>query len=333
MISPATLNAAAPPHGGGGGFHAAGFHTGGSGFHYAAPTAHASGFHYSAAAYRPPVYRANTVAGTTAFRYGTTYRPNMNVYARPTTVYNSATVARSYNGAYRYGYGYRPYAGYAGSYYRPSYAYGRYPYYRYPTTLSVNNYYRYGYGFPWYLGGLGYALGYGGYGYGGYGGYGGYYGSGLGYGGYYQPYSSGYLYTDPYDYTYGLNAPYADGYGAGTGTYVGQPAPVAPAGDEPPVPADAAVIRVTLPDPSAQVFLNGQPTTSIGSVRRYVTPHLDAGQAYTYDVRAVMSLGGQSMEINRRVTVTPGKVSDVNLTVPAAAPQAPGGFGGGTRTF
>jgi uncharacterized protein (TIGR03000 family) len=110
------------------------------------------------------------------------------------------------------------------------------------------------------------------------------------------------------------------------------PVPQESVANEQPAPVDAAVMRVTVPDASAQVFLNGQPTSSTGTVRRYVTPHLDAGKAYTYDLRAVWSRGGQSLEANRQIAVTAGRITNVDLTRPD--PTVPkGGFGGGARTF
>jgi uncharacterized protein (TIGR03000 family) len=214
-----------------------------------------------------------------------------------------------------------------------------------------------------------YPYGYGlGYGYGGYGGYypslySGYYG---GYGSYY-PYDSGY-YDSGY-YGYGANWPYYVGaglrianlarnlfggygsYGYGNSNpytvydpgyvndsgYATDPAILPPpAQDPPPIADNTAVLRVTVPE-SAEVWLNGAKMSSTGSVRNYVTPKLEPGQTYAYELKATWTVDGRAAGITRRVEVVPGRVTEVDLTRPDGGeePVAPprSGFGGGTRSF
>ena len=45
-----------------------------------------------------------------------------------------------------------------------------------------------------------------------------------------------------------------------------------------------AVLTVIVP-PDAQVFFDGAPTTQVGSERRFVSPLLEVGTKYSYDIR------------------------------------------------
>jgi len=140
----------------------------------------------------------------------------------------------------------------------------------------------------WGLGGLGL----GGWGNGGYGGYGGYGGS------YYSsPYYSSDYYSDVTpSYSY---YPSADIYSS--------PAPMV---------NNSAMMRVIVPDPNAQVFLDGQPTSSTGNVRTYQTPPLTGAQTFTYHLRAVFMRNGQQTTEERTVVITPGQTTTVDFSRP-----------------
>jgi uncharacterized protein (TIGR03000 family) len=51
-------------------------------------------------------------------------------------------------------------------------------------------------------------------------------------------------------------------------------------------PAESAVIDVTLPDPAAEVWVEGARTRQGGTQRRYLSPELAPGSDYVYAIRA-----------------------------------------------
>jgi len=142
-------------------------------------------------------------------------------------------------------------------------------------------------------GGVSIGVGYPGF-YGGYGsGYGdGYYG-GRYYGGRY--YDSGYYY--PSDYTY------SDAY-----TY---PSTIQQS-YYPPSNQQSANVMVMLPNPTAQVWFNGAPTSQQGMQRTFFTPPLEPGN-YSYTVKARWMENGQQVERDRTVSVQPGQTVNVDF--------------------
>jgi uncharacterized protein (TIGR03000 family) len=152
----------------------------------------------------------------------------------------------------------------------------------------------------------------GGYGYGAFGGgYGGYSVLGGGYGGYYGAYP----YVAPYGY-YGPGNTYP--------TYPGSVYPVSPypgysavmpgATAAPniagmPSPSQGAMpgsVDVTVPE-AANVWFDGTPTTTGGTVRNFQTPPLMVDRQYSYEVRATWQQGGQEMSQTQTVSVTGGQ--------------------------
>ena len=184
-----------------------------------------------------------------------------------------------------------------------------------------------------YSGGGGYRGGYsGGYGYGGYG-YGGYGSRGYGYGNYPGWYGSGYGYRG---YGYGYSPGYrAYGYGypaygySSYGTYgYPQQAPVVVAGDTPstvqrttsgytPSTSNAATVTVSVP-PNARVWVGDYLTRSVGPVRTFESPELQAGKEYTYKVRATWTdATGKQVTQTQDVDVTAG--GNARVTFPTAS--------------
>jgi len=133
-------------------------------------------------------------------------------------------------------------------------------------------------------------------------GYGSGYNSGL-YGSGYRSYSPYYgsSYYDPYPSTSYYYDP-APTYVQPAPTYV-RPAPV----------ADAAHIRVLLPDGNARVWFDGALTQQTGTDRMFHTPALTAGMNYSYRIRATWMQGNREMTQERVVNVTPGSTSVVNF--------------------
>jgi uncharacterized protein (TIGR03000 family) len=142
-----------------------------------------------------------------------------------------------------------------------------------------------------------------GYYYGGYNhGYYGYpfYGFGLGYpygyGNYGYPYRSGYDYSYPYDYGYNYQQP---------------------------VIANRTEVVVRVPNPQAQVSLDGYQTAGSGYERVFAPPNLEPGYNYYYNVEATWMENGQLIRQSRQVRVVPGQVTMVDFTRPesVAAPN------------
>jgi uncharacterized protein (TIGR03000 family) len=164
-----------------------------------------------------------------------------------------------------------------------------------------------------------YGGGYRGYGYGGYG-YGrGYYGGaylGLGYG---YPYYGGYpyyygpsYYSDyvyPSDTSIYTTPPY-------TSSYYSPPATGAPASYDSTSDALRATIAIHVP-PNAQVWFDGAPTTQTGEMRQFVSPPLDTGRTFNYEVRAQWMDNGKTVDQTRRVQVRAGSLTSVDFLKPA----------------
>jgi uncharacterized protein (TIGR03000 family) len=77
-----------------------------------------------------------------------------------------------------------------------------------------------------------------------------------------------------------------------------------------------ARIRVRLPA-NAQVFINGEKTTSTGTIREYETPELNPERVYTYLVRATWVEDGITVEKRLRVRALSGNRVTINF-VPVA---------------
>jgi uncharacterized protein (TIGR03000 family) len=183
--------------------------------------------------------------------------------------------AHSYGGGHGYGgYG-RGYGG--GGYYGRGYGYGGYG--------------GYGYGGFWPGFGLGYGLGYG-----------------LGWGYPYNGYGYGY---PAYDYGYTYPYDYSGGYYPGYPNYYGSAQPAVPATSV----ATAFPVRldVMVPDPQAQVWINGQLTQASGTERVFVSSPIEQGYTYTYNMRAAWKQNGHQTTVDRNVQVTPGALIRVDF--------------------
>jgi len=125
----------------------------------------------------------------------------------------------------------------------------------------------------------------------------------------YYNYNAGYPFFDSYAYGPAL-MPYADTYNPGPGI-----APIAPL---PQAMDTSAQIDVLVPDPNAQVWFDGNQTTSRGPTRYFDSPSLQPGGSYTYTLRATWNQGGQPMSAETSVRVTAGSqvVVDFNQAPP-----------------
>jgi uncharacterized protein (TIGR03000 family) len=177
----------------------------------------------------------------------------------------------------------------------------------------------------------GYGWGYGGYGYGT-----GWYGPGYGYGSSYNLPSAYYTYPGSYSGTYYAGNYYTPSYNgtsyapgstyspttlypsqmvaATTGTtgYLGGMRNTQ--SFYPPNMQDnrTAMISVQTP-PDAEIWFEGEKTSQTGTSRLFRSPPLEAGQNYSYDVKARWMENGKPVEQTRNVRVRAGEMAQVNF--------------------
>ncbi|HEY1188998.1 MAG TPA: TIGR03000 domain-containing protein [Gemmata sp.] len=92
--------------------------------------------------------------------------------------------------------------------------------------------------------------------------------------------------------------------------------PALPAGAVPATPARSGgtlFLSVKVPQPAAEVLVDGKKTAQTGTDRIFESPPLEAGQAYKYVVTARWIERGQTVEVSREVTGTPGEVVRVDF--------------------
>jgi len=136
----------------------------------------------------------------------------------------------------------------------------------------------------------------------------------------YEAYSSSYV--SPY---YPAATTYDSGYGDATLPEDGMPsAPQQqveiphPTGALRAPPPNAAVIRVYVPNEFATVLFDGVKSSSVGTTRYYVTPDLEAGKKYNYDISATVTRNGQPITEDRHVTVVAGQTTVVDFNKSSA---------------
>jgi uncharacterized protein (TIGR03000 family) len=90
---------------------------------------------------------------------------------------------------------------------------------------------------------------------------------------------------------------------------------------------NAAEVNVRVP-PNAQIWFEGQKTNQQGSYRNFISPPLDPGKDYTYDIRAQWTENGKSRDETKHVRVRAGQQAMV--TFGPAQGGEPGGYYGTT---
>ncbi len=73
------------------------------------------------------------------------------------------------------------------------------------------------------------------------------------------------------------------------------------------------LISVTVPQPAAEVIIDGQKTTQTGTDRTFESPPLEAGKTYKYTITARWMMGGQVVEMTKDATGTAGEVVKVDF--------------------
>jgi uncharacterized protein (TIGR03000 family) len=91
--------------------------------------------------------------------------------------------------------------------------------------------------------------------------------------------------------------------------------------------AQTALLNVSVPA-EAKVFVNGAATTSTGSDRQFISRGLNAGNRYSYEVKAEYVKDGKTVSETKSVTLGPGEMAGVafnfegNNSAPVAGNQA-----------
>ncbi|MBA4062710.1 MAG: hypothetical protein C0501_03210 [Isosphaera sp.] len=95
--------------------------------------------------------------------------------------------------------------------------------------------------------------------------------------------------------------------------------PPFPAAAAPAAPGGCLVLSVRVPQPAAEVFVDGVRTAQTGTDRVFESPVLEAGKEFRYEVTARWVEGGAVREARRWATGTPGEVVRVDFTAPEVA--------------
>lgn len=86
---------------------------------------------------------------------------------------------------------------------------------------------------------------------------------------------------------------------------------------------NAVLIAVRVPE-SAVIWFDGDKTTQTGTLREFITPSLDPGQKYTYDIKAQWVENGKEVLRTRKMEIYAGDRLMVNfLGSEKAAPPRP----------
>lgn len=75
---------------------------------------------------------------------------------------------------------------------------------------------------------------------------------------------------------------------------------------------NAAHVEVRVPA-NADIWFDGTKTTQTGTVRHFVSPPLDAGRAYSYEIRGRWMENGREVNQSRTITVRPGSQQTVDF--------------------
>jgi uncharacterized protein (TIGR03000 family) len=73
-------------------------------------------------------------------------------------------------------------------------------------------------------------------------------------------------------------------------------------------PGGCLLVSVKVPQPAAEVFVDGAKTAQTGTDRTFESPPLEAGQRYSYTVTARWIENGRAVERSIQVTGEPGEV-------------------------
>lgn len=108
-----------------------------------------------------------------------------------------------------------------------------------------------------------------------------------------------------------------DEAGSNTGSSDADGRGAPPVDYEAPLPKDRGAIHIKLPNPSATITFDGEPILGRGPDRLILTPSIQAGKPFRFQVQATWTENGQSITQLREGTVTAGKYALANFDAPA----------------
>lgn len=95
--------------------------------------------------------------------------------------------------------------------------------------------------------------------------------------------------------------------------------PQMPPVDSQAAPAEDGSVHVSIRVPTdAEIFVDGAATHMTGTLRRFVSPTLEAGKQYTYELTARWMENGREVVQTRRVNVAANENLSVDFTQPEA---------------
>jgi uncharacterized protein (TIGR03000 family) len=89
-----------------------------------------------------------------------------------------------------------------------------------------------------------------------------------------------------------------------------------------------ALLDVNVPD-EAEVYIQGTKMKQQGPERRYVSPTLEPGRVYTYNVKALWYDNGEDVKVERQILVRAGDQKSITFL---ASPDAGAPHGTGDET-
>jgi uncharacterized protein (TIGR03000 family) len=85
-----------------------------------------------------------------------------------------------------------------------------------------------------------------------------------------------------------------------------------------PASGNQALVVVTVPNPNAEVWIQGQLMPVKGRQRMFTSPTLEPGQEYTYEIRARWSENEQTTDQTRTVPIRPGEQVVIDFARPTS---------------
>jgi uncharacterized protein (TIGR03000 family) len=82
---------------------------------------------------------------------------------------------------------------------------------------------------------------------------------------------------------------------------------------------NAVLLDVRLPVPDAQILIDGTPTTQRGTQRLFISPPLEPGKTFTYELSAKFLEGGKEVTRLQKQEVRAGERVTVDFTKPQQA--------------
>jgi uncharacterized protein (TIGR03000 family) len=109
------------------------------------------------------------------------------------------------------------------------------------------------------------------------------------------------------------------------GNYAPTDQPAPPPSDMPKLDDNAVLIGVRVPE-SATIWFDGEKTTQTGTFREFMSPPLEPGQKFTYEIKATWVDGGKEVSRTRKIDVFAGDRMMVNFLSPVKnpTPRGPG---------